>query len=68
VESNNDCEVNMENRLLSMKEVAEYLGVTTKTLRRTIDMGMPFVKVLGQYRFDLQKVLVWLRELQENEQ
>ena len=53
----------MQNRLLTLKEVAAYLNVTTRTLSKYIKEGLLKAKLLpsGEYRIyesDVEKLLL----------
>ena len=50
-------------RLLSTREVAEYLGIHPKTVARLRKCeGLPFLRVGGRVRFDRVLVARWLHE------
>lgn len=54
----------METRLndLTVKETAEYLKVSEKTIYRWIRQGViPAIKFQGQYRFDRKEIEAWAR-------
>lgn len=47
----------MEKRLLNIKEAAEYLGVSPKTLYNWIsEKKVPYVKVGYSVKFDLKRI------------
>lgn len=49
--------------LLSLKQAAAYLNVSTRTLMRRINSGeMTFVKVFGQYRFKIEDLEKFIEE------
>ena len=51
----------MEKRYLSVPEVAEYLGFTTNAIRKWVRRGkIPFNKVNGGIRFDIERIEQWL--------
>ncbi|MDI6799488.1 MAG: helix-turn-helix domain-containing protein [Actinomycetota bacterium] len=48
-------------KLMSVKELAKYLGVTERTIYNMIERGeIPSLKVGGQYRFREDDVALWL--------
>jgi len=55
----------MEERLLTTKEVAEWLGVTGESIRKyrqLKDNPIPFIKLGGAVRFRREAVEAWLAE------
>lgn len=46
--------------LLTKKELAMYLKISTRTLDRLIEDGLPHIMVGGQYRFKIDMVMAWL--------
>jgi excisionase family DNA binding protein len=50
------------NELLTEKELAERLKVSTLTLYRQRKAGMPYVRVGQQVRYDVKKVQQWLNK------
>lgn len=51
------------NRLLSVQETADYLGVSTQTIyKMSSQRRLPKTKIGGRLRFDLQQLNVWIRE------
>lgn len=52
----------MVKELLSVKELANELNVTTRTVYNWINAGMPSVKVGFHNRFDLNAVMNWFEE------
>lgn len=51
----------MERQMLSVKEVAEYFGVSTKTVNRMIeDNQIIFLKVRGQLRIPIKNLEGWV--------
>jgi excisionase family DNA binding protein len=52
----------MKTTDLSIKELAAFIGVSTDTIRRAVRRGeIPATRVRTALRFDLQKVLTWMR-------
>lgn len=48
--------------LITVKEVAVYLGVTTRTVYRLLEEhGIPALKVGGQWRFRTESIEAWLQ-------
>jgi len=53
----------MRDKLQSVTQVAENLGVSERTVYRYMDQGMPRYRVgSGTFRFDMNEVLDWMRE------
>ena len=53
--------------LLSKKELAKYLGVSTKTIERKINEGLiPFFKIGSVIRFDEDSVKTLLEHCRHN--
>ena len=53
----------IEKRFLSVPEVAEYLGFSTSAIRKWVRRGtIPFNKVNGGIRFDIQRLNQWLQQ------
>ena len=54
----------MEARLLKIKEVSRYLGISIQTLYQwTSQRRIPFIKIgQGRIRFDIQAIDKWIRE------
>lgn len=52
-----------EKRLLNRKEIAEFLGVSVRTVGNLISDGLPTMS-LGKKRvqFDCEEVLLWLKD------
>jgi len=51
----------MEKRFLKVKEVAQYLGVSTNTIRAWVRLGkVNYSKINGAVRFDVRKVDQWV--------
>lgn len=54
----------MREPMMKMKEVAEWLRVSEKTIQRWIKLGMPVINVGSEtrpdWRFDEQKVMTWI--------
>jgi excisionase family DNA binding protein len=50
------------NSLLSVKQVAKYLGVHPRTVSHYVhDLGLPSYKIEGGLRFDKEEVLDWVK-------
>jgi excisionase family DNA binding protein len=49
------------NKLLSIKELAEILSISTRQIYRLIDAGMPFHIVGKRKRFELSIVMEWIK-------
>lgn len=49
-------------KLLTEKELCEFLGLGRTTLYRLRKKGLPFVSVGRQIRYDKEEVLKWLEE------
>lgn len=56
-----------QDRLLSVRELADYLGVATSTLYswRTRGEGPPGYRVGGQLRFRLSEVDAWIAKAED---
>lgn len=51
------------DRLNSMKEVAEYLNVSTKTIQRMVKSRKIPYALIGQYpKFDKEKIDKWIEK------
>ena len=48
--------------MLTLKELAKELSVSTKTIYNLIERGMPNIRVGRVYRFKLAAVNEWLKE------
>ena len=46
--------------MLSTKEIAEFLNVTTRTIYSYNKRGMPHTRVGGVIRYEKEKVMEWL--------
>lgn len=54
------------DHLLTVKEVAALLRVSSQTLYKMLEQGgIPAVKVGSQWRFEREKVRAWLESQQE---
>ncbi|HKL41263.1 MAG TPA: hypothetical protein VJ962_01585 [Clostridia bacterium] len=54
---------NEKDNILSLEEAADYLGVTTISLEKTIEttsIGIPFLKLEGNYIFTKKGLDEWL--------
>ena len=50
----------IEKRFLSVPEVARYLGFSTSAIRKWVRLGLiPFCKVNGGIRFDIERINKW---------
>lgn len=49
-------------KLLTTKELSEYLSVSRWTINDWRKAGMPFLKLNRVVRFELDKVMQWLEE------
>lgn len=50
------------SKLVGRKELAEKFGVTLRTLDRwRNDKKMPFIKIGGTYKFDLEQIEKWIQ-------
>lgn len=47
-------------RLLDTGEIGQYIGVTSQTVRRLRDEGMPHIRLGETYRYDINAVRQWL--------
>ena len=57
----------MTDKILTLKEVAEYLKLTEKTAYRLAAEGkLPGFKVSGSWRFKREDVLQWIEEQKRN--
>lgn len=56
----------MVKELLTVKQLANELSVTTRTVYNWISDGMPTVKVGYHNRFDIDVVMNWFEEQNEN--
>ena len=57
----------MVNQVLTIKQVAEYLQVTEKTIYTLVQEGnLPAFKVRGQWRFKNEDIEKWIEENKEN--
>ena len=55
-----------DDRLLTVREVAAYLGVSAKTVERKARLGMlPSLRVFGRVRFRRSDVASWLAERED---
>jgi excisionase family DNA binding protein len=55
-----------EDRLLTVREVAAYLGVSAKTVERKARQGrLPSLRVFGRVRFRRSDVASWLAERED---
>ena len=54
----------MEVKLLTVKEVASYLGVSIRQIYRLIDNGMPSLRVGKYHRFNKDDIDKWTKKCQ----
>ena len=54
--------------LLTTDQLAEYLQVTNQSIYNYKKQGMPYVKVGSNYRYEVEKVLNWMKEKENNKQ
>lgn len=52
-------------KFITVKELSELLNVSTTTIYRECEKGMPHIKVASQYRFQIEKVLHYLEKRNE---
>lgn len=52
----------MQEKILTKKELAEFLKVSEKTIDNLRKNGLPFFRVGNNIRFDKEKVLNWLEK------
>jgi excisionase family DNA binding protein len=57
-------EIKMEVKLLTVKEVANYLGVSIRQIYRLIDSGMPSLRVGKYHRFNKDDIDKWTKKCQ----
>lgn len=57
-------EIKMEERLLTVKELASYLGVSIRQIYRLIDSGMPSLRVGKYHRFNKDDIDKWTKKCQ----
>lgn len=57
----------MVEKLLTVKQLANELSVTTRTVYNWINDGMPSVKVGYHNRFDIDVVMKWFEEQNKKE-
>lgn len=53
--------------MLTRKELAEQLKVTTRTVDRQTKNGMPHIRFGKSVRFELNDVMTWIKEQNEKE-
>lgn len=56
----------MEEELLTVDELCDWLKITRKTSERWRKDGMPFIKVGRTVRFDKAEILEWLKNHNKN--
>lgn len=49
-------------RLVSRAELAQFLGISERTVDRLRKAGMPMIKAAGRIRFDLPDAVQWLKQ------
>lgn len=47
--------------LIKIKELSKILQISSTTIYRLCNEGMPHIRVGSQYRFELEKVLIYLQ-------
>ncbi len=52
----------IQKRFMNRKEVAEFLGVSVRTVANLIKDGLPTVHLCGRIQFDSEKVASWTEE------
>lgn len=58
----------MEKRFYNVDEVAVYLNFSVSAIRKWVRRGMiPFKKVNGGIRFDIERIEKWLQKNEEKE-
>lgn len=57
----------MVKELLTVKQLADELSVTTRTVYNWINAGMPSVKVGYHNRFDIDVVMNWFEQQRNKE-
>lgn len=57
----------MVEKLLTVKQLANELSVTTRTVYNWINDGMPSIKVGYHNRFDIDVVMNWFEEQNKKE-
>ena len=50
-----------ENKLMTVRELAEKLNVSTKQIYRLVDIGMPKLNIGKTFRFDIDSVMEWIK-------
>ncbi|HHT9126882.1 MAG TPA: helix-turn-helix domain-containing protein [Candidatus Brocadiia bacterium] len=51
----------MENEIMTIKQLAEYLQISQRSIHRMIKRGgVPAVKVTNRWRFERSKINEWL--------
>lgn len=58
----------MSAELMTTKELAMYLKITTRAITNFVNDGMPVLRVGNRNRFELEKVMNWLQEQYENKE
>lgn len=48
--------------LMTSQEVADYFKVTMQTVYKWRKEGVPSIRIGHQYRYDLDKVMEWLKK------
>lgn len=54
-------EIKMEVKLLTVRELASYLGVSIRQIYRLIDNGMPSLRVGKYHRFNKDDIDRWTK-------
>lgn len=58
----------MSAELMTTKELAMYLKITTRAITNFVNDGMPVLRVGNRNRFELEKVMNWLQKQHENKE
>jgi len=53
--------------MLTKQELKDWLKVSIPTIDRLMKQGMPHIKIGKAVRFELDEVIKWLKEQQNNE-
>lgn len=56
-------ETSMENEIMTLKQLSEYLQISQRSIHRMIKRGdIPAVKVTNRWRFERSTINEWLRK------